>query len=156
MRRWRRTCADVLLTQAVLLPSSAPASRTRALCQFRIRTARFAQDSVYCASKWGLAGFADALEENCARLGARHKPLPGATDTDLPSTSWSPKDDPRRPFFLAPEDVARAAMFALDQPAHVAISRIVLRPMIEPPYSDFLPIPSGSKPNAESPSPSEA
>ncbi len=117
----------------------------------------FAQDSVYCASKWGLAGFADALEEELRPTGVRVTSLfPGATDTDLPSGSWSPKGDPRRPFFLAPEDVARTALFALDQPAHVAISRIVLRPMIEPPYSDFLPMPSGHEPNAKSPGPSAA
>jgi NAD(P)-dependent dehydrogenase (short-subunit alcohol dehydrogenase family) len=117
----------------------------------------FGQDSVYCASKWGLAGFADALEEELRPTGVRVTSLfPGATDTDLPSSSWSPKDDPRRPFFLSPEDVARAALFALDQPAHVAISRIVLRPMIEPPYSDFLPLPSRAEPNAESPGPSAA
>jgi 3-oxoacyl-[acyl-carrier protein] reductase len=115
----------------------------------------FAHDSVYCASKWGLAGFADALEEELRPTGVRVTSLfPGATDTDLPSASWSPKSDPRRHFFLSPDDVARAALFALDQPAHVAISRIVLRPMIEPPYSDFLPIPPASNISPESPGPS--
>ncbi len=117
----------------------------------------FAEDSTYCASKWGLAGFAEALEEELRPSGVRVTSLfPGATDTDLPSTSWSPKDDPRRPFFLSPEDVARAALFALDQPAHVAVSRIVLRPMIEPPYSDFLPVSSVSRTSAESRGPSAA
>lgn len=116
----------------------------------------FAQDSVYCASKWGLAGFAEALEEELRPLGVRITSIfPGATDTDLPAASWAPANDPRRPFFLTPDDIARAALFALDQPARVAISRIVVRPMIEPPYSDFLPIEDPGALTRESQGPSE-
>jgi len=114
----------------------------------------FAQDSVYCASKWGLAGFADSLEEELRPHGVRVTSIfPGATDTDLPAGSWAAPDDPRRAFFLTPEDIARAALFALDQPAHVAISRIVVRPMIEPPYSDFLPLEVVESLRQESPHP---
>ncbi len=144
-----------LLTQAVLPVFRAQRSGHVLFVNSVSGLRGFAQDSVYCASKWGLAGFADALEEELRPSGIRVTSIfPGATDTDLPSNSWSPKGDPRRPFFLTPQDVARAAMFALDQPTRVAVSRIILRPMIEPPYSDFLPLPS--RINGESPSPSEA
>ena len=53
----------------------------------------FAQDSVYCASKWGLAGFADSLEEELRPHGVRVTSIfPGATDTDLPASSWAAPD----------------------------------------------------------------
>ena len=101
----------------------------------------YAQESVYCASKWGLAGFADALEEELRPQGVRVTSIfPGATDTELATGSWSPAADPRRAFFLTPDDIARAVRYSLEQPAHVAVSRIVVRPMIEPPNSDFLPM----------------
>ncbi|MCJ7569436.1 MAG: SDR family oxidoreductase [Anaerolineales bacterium] len=99
----------------------------------------FAEDSVYCASKHGLSGFADALEEELRPHGVRVTSIyPGATDTDLSAASWAPKGDPRRSFFLTPEDIAHAVIYVLDQPKRVAISRLVLRPFIELPYSDFL------------------
>jgi NADP-dependent 3-hydroxy acid dehydrogenase YdfG len=101
----------------------------------------YSKDAAYCASKHGLAGLADALDEELRPHGVRVTSIfPGATDTDLSADTWAPADDLRRPYFLAPADVAQAVAFALEQPPRVAVSRIVLRPMIEPPYSDFLPL----------------
>jgi NADP-dependent 3-hydroxy acid dehydrogenase YdfG len=99
----------------------------------------FSQDSVYCASKHGLHGFATSLEEELRPKGIRVcSVFPGATDTQLSRESWSPPDDPRRQYFLKPEDVAEAVVYILKQPSHVVISQVVMRPLIEPPYSDFL------------------
>ena len=101
----------------------------------------FSQDAVYSASKHALLGLADSLEEELRPEGIRVTSIfPGATDTALPAASWSPVDDPRREYFLHPADVAAAVLYALTQPPRVAVSRIVLRPMIEPPYSDFLSV----------------
>jgi NADP-dependent 3-hydroxy acid dehydrogenase YdfG len=101
----------------------------------------FAQDSVYCASKYGLAGFAESLDEELRPHGIRICSIfPGATDTNLSLNSWAPKEDPKRRYFLKAEDIANAAVYILNQPSHVAISQLVIRPTIETIYSDFLPI----------------
>jgi NADP-dependent 3-hydroxy acid dehydrogenase YdfG len=46
---------------------------------------------------------------------------PGATDT--PFFERVPLDEP-----LHPEDISRAIMFALEQPPHVDVNEIVVRP----------------------------
>jgi NAD(P)-dependent dehydrogenase (short-subunit alcohol dehydrogenase family) len=101
----------------------------------------FAEDAVYCASKHGLTGLADALGEELRKHGIRVTSIhPGATDTPLAFDSWSPPDDPRRPYFLKAEDVAEAVVYAASQPPHVVIKQIVIQPLIEPSYSEFLPL----------------
>jgi 3-oxoacyl-[acyl-carrier protein] reductase len=101
----------------------------------------FAEDAVYCAAKFGVAGLSDALNEELRRFGIRVCCIfPGATNTDLAKDTWSPPDDPYRPHYLQPEDVAAAILFAANQPQQVAIESIVLRPTIEPPYSPPLPL----------------
>jgi NAD(P)-dependent dehydrogenase (short-subunit alcohol dehydrogenase family) len=101
----------------------------------------FTEDAVYCASKYGLTGLADALDEELRGQGIRVTSIhPGATNTPLAYDSWAPPDDPRRPYFLQPEDVAEAIVYAASQPTRVVVRQIVVQPMIEPPYSDFLPV----------------
>ncbi|MFA5872385.1 MAG: SDR family oxidoreductase [Anaerolineales bacterium] len=100
----------------------------------------FAQDSIYCASKHGQAGLADALDEELRPHGIRVSSIfPGATNTDLSVQSWAPANDPKRRYFLKPEDIARAVLYIMNQPPEVVVSQIVIRPFIEMPYSDFLP-----------------
>ena len=101
----------------------------------------FAEDAVYCASKFGLTGLADALDEELRAQGVRITSIhPGATDTTFAYDSWSPPDDPRRSFFLKAEDVSEAIVYAASQPAHVVVKQIVIQPVIELPHSDFLPL----------------
>ena len=101
----------------------------------------FALDSVYCASKHALTGLAEALDEELRPQGVRVCSIhPGATDTRLSVDSWATAEDARRPYFLKPDDVAQVVVFALKQPPHMVISQVVLRPLIEPAYSDFLSV----------------
>jgi 3-oxoacyl-[acyl-carrier protein] reductase len=101
----------------------------------------FTDDAVYCASKHGLTGFADALDEELRVKGIRVTTIhPGATDTTLAYKSWSPPDDPQRPHFLAARDVAEAIVYAASQPPHVVVRQMIIQPMIEPPHSPFLPL----------------
>jgi NADP-dependent 3-hydroxy acid dehydrogenase YdfG len=101
----------------------------------------FAEDAVYCASKFGVVGFTDALDDELRQFGIRVCCIsPGAVNTELAKETWSPAGDPYRPYYLQPEDVAQAVLYAAAQPAHVAIESIVLRPMVEPPYSALLPL----------------
>lgn len=102
----------------------------------------FVDDAVYTASKFGVLGLNDALEEELRPFGIRVCVIcPGAINTDLAIDTWSPPDDPYRPHFLQPEDIAEAVAWVLSQPARVAVGRIVLRPLVEPPYGATLPMP---------------
>jgi 3-oxoacyl-[acyl-carrier protein] reductase len=98
-------------------------------------------DAVYCASKFGVIGMSEALDEELRQYGVRVTYIcPGNTNTDLP-LSWSPADDPYRRYFLRPEDIAEAIYYVVSQPQNVAIGQLVVRPIIQPPYSGMLPLP---------------
>ncbi len=101
----------------------------------------FADDAVYCAAKYGVVGFSDALNEELRRYGIRVCCIsPGAVNTDLAKNTWSPPDDPYRPYYLQADDVARAIEFVVQQSPLVTIESIVMRPSVEPPYSPPLPL----------------
>jgi NADP-dependent 3-hydroxy acid dehydrogenase YdfG len=101
----------------------------------------FGGDSVYCATKFGVVGLTDALDEELREFGIRVTCIsPGATNTELAKETWSPPDDPYRRHYLQPEDVAGAILYVSSQPPHVSIRRLDLLPLIEPPYSAVLPI----------------
>ncbi|MGA3354553.1 MAG: SDR family oxidoreductase [Acidimicrobiales bacterium] len=91
-------------------------------------------EPVYVASKWGLVGFAHSLRLELQGAGIRVTCVePGIVDTPLT------RDNPKvRPLLeacepLTPDDVARAVVFAYQQPARVAVSEIVVRPQRDPP-----------------------
>jgi len=101
----------------------------------------FAEDAVYTASKFGLTGLADALDEELRAQGIRVTGIhPGATDTSLAYESWSPPDDPQRPYFLQAEDVAEAIVYAASQPRRVVIKQLIIMPLMEPPHSPNLSV----------------
>lgn len=101
----------------------------------------FTDDAVYCASKHGLTGLADALDEELRSQGIHVTSIhPGATSTAFALETWAPVDDPRRSFFLRAEDIASAVLYAVSLPSRVVVKQIVIQPMIELPYSDFLPV----------------
>jgi NAD(P)-dependent dehydrogenase (short-subunit alcohol dehydrogenase family) len=101
----------------------------------------FGGDAVYSASKFGVIGFTEALDEELRPFGIRVSYIaPGATNTELGVDHWSPPDDPYRPYYLQPEDVARAIVFVASQPPHVAVAQMLVLPTIEPRYAPFLPI----------------
>jgi NADP-dependent 3-hydroxy acid dehydrogenase YdfG len=86
-------------------------------------------EPVYIATKWGQVGFAHALRLELLEPGIRVTVVePGLVDTPLT------RDNPRvAPLLeeivpLTAEDVARAVVYALEQPAHVAVGEIVVRP----------------------------
>jgi NADP-dependent 3-hydroxy acid dehydrogenase YdfG len=92
----------------------------------------------YLASKYGVVGFAYALRMECAEYGVRVTVVePGTVDTPLtrgPATVRALLD---RMHPLMPEDVARALLFAFQQPPHVVISELVIRPLDEAVNADM-------------------
>jgi NADP-dependent 3-hydroxy acid dehydrogenase YdfG len=82
--------------------------------------------SLYSATKWAVSAMGEALRQEMADTAVKMTLIePGMVDT---------------PFFenrptsgaLEADDVARAVMFALSQPAHVDVNEILVRPINQP------------------------
>lgn len=79
--------------------------------------------SLYSATKWAVSGLAASIREEAAGTDVRITVIqPGIVDTELitPEMREKPK--------LEPDDIARAVLFALDQPTSVDVNEIVVRP----------------------------
>jgi NADP-dependent 3-hydroxy acid dehydrogenase YdfG len=81
--------------------------------------------SLYSCTKWAVTAMGEALRQDLNDTGVRVTLIePGMVDT---------------PFFdnpvsnaLAPDDIARAVMYAVSQPAHVDVNEILIRPIDQP------------------------
>lgn len=87
-------------------------------------------NAAYSASKYGLRGLHEVLAAELRGTGVRATLIePAATDTPL----WDPvdpdhRDDlPSRSRMLAADDVARAIVFALEQPDSVEVSHLAIQ-----------------------------
>jgi 3-oxoacyl-[acyl-carrier protein] reductase len=87
--------------------------------------------AVYCASKFGVVGFTQALAEEVRQHGIRVSLIcPGSTDTSfLGSSSKSSKSRDR---MLSPSDVAHAVTTIVTQEANSFISEVIIRPTMKP------------------------
>jgi NADP-dependent 3-hydroxy acid dehydrogenase YdfG len=86
--------------------------------------------SLYSATKWAVTAIGEALRQELRQMHENYEIRvtliePGMTDTpffdDRPG-EWALRDD----------DIARAVMFALDQPAGVDVNEILIRPTRQP------------------------
>ncbi len=78
--------------------------------------------SLYSSTKWAVTAMAEAARKDLLGTGVRVTLVgPGVVDTAF-------YDDPVGGSPLVPDDVARAVMFALGQPPHVAINEVIMRP----------------------------
>jgi hypothetical protein len=92
----------------------------------------------YLASKYGVVGFAYALRMECAEYGVRATVVePGTVDTPLTRGPASVRALLERMHPLVAEDVARALVFAYQQPRHVVVSELVIRPLDEAVNADM-------------------
>lgn len=83
-------------------------------------------ESFYCATKWGLRGFTQALAEEAAPMGiAVSAVLPGGVDTAF----WDDAVDREMPVadFLTPAQVASAVLSVLSQDDRCVTRELVLR-----------------------------
>lgn len=79
--------------------------------------------SVYGATKWFIRGYADNLAAELSEHGVRVTSIdPGMVETPF-------FDDPN-PDALQPEDIARAFMYAIDQPQDVRVAGLQVFPMM--------------------------
>ncbi len=132
--RWRTVVETNLLgtiysTHAVLPTMLAQGSGHVLIMASVSGREAYVGEPVYIASKWGIVGFAHSLRLELLEANIRVTLIePGIVDTPLT------RDNPKiRPLLeeiepLTPEDVARAVIFAFQQPERVAISEVVVRP----------------------------
>jgi NADP-dependent 3-hydroxy acid dehydrogenase YdfG len=79
--------------------------------------------SLYSATKWAVSAMGESLRQELHGTGARVTLIePGCVETPF-FDNGAPYPDP-----LEPDDVARAIMFAMEQPARVDINEILMRP----------------------------
>ena len=85
--------------------------------------------AVYCASKFALRGFAQALREECARSGVRVTVVhPGMVRTNFfDGLDFAPGEEETHA--LQPEDVAAAVALAIAAPQRMVVDEILLSPL---------------------------
>ena len=121
---WRRVVdvnvMGVLLTAHATLPLLRE-RRGHFLVTGSAAGRRHIKGSVYGATKWFVHGYAGNLAEEMAEWGGRCTVIaPGMVDTAF-------FDEPK-PQALRPEEVARAVVFALDQPEGAAVREVFVMP----------------------------
>ena len=87
---------------------------------------RALQGSLYSATKWAVTAMGEAARLDFNESGVRVSLIePGMTDTPF-------FDSPPEIEALKPDDIARAVMFAVQQPPHVDVNEILIRPTAQP------------------------
>jgi 3-hydroxy acid dehydrogenase/malonic semialdehyde reductase len=121
--------SQVFLTRA-LLPMLKRKSRSDLIyigSEAALKGAR--KGSIYCASKFALRGFTQALREESAKSGMRICLInPGMVKTEFfERLSFEPGDDETN--FVLPGDVAEAVSYVLDSRSRITIDEINLSPL---------------------------
>ncbi len=90
-------------------------------------------ETIYCASKHAMQGFAEALDYEARENNVRVSVIaPGGVKTHFGFDSGTrTPGDPRHDDFLTPEEIGNAIVYAAAQPAHGRIFLLAMRPMIE-------------------------
>ena len=84
--------------------------------------------NLYSATKWAVTGMAQAIRNEMAATGVRVTLVePGVVDTPF----WENLQKPCTAE-LQSDDIARAVMYAVSQPAHVDVNEILIRPTGQP------------------------
>jgi NADP-dependent 3-hydroxy acid dehydrogenase YdfG len=82
--------------------------------------------SLYSATKWAVTGMGEAARQDFNDTGVRVTLIePGMVDTPF-------FDSPPSIEALQPDDIARAVMYAVQQPPHVDVNEILIRPTAQP------------------------
>jgi NADP-dependent 3-hydroxy acid dehydrogenase YdfG len=99
------------------------------------RTARFGS-GVYNATKWGVGAFSESLRQEGANYNVRVTIIePGFVDTELQGHNDNPmvvetleKNREQIGTVLTADDIANAIVYAVQQPDHVGINEVLVRP----------------------------
>lgn len=81
--------------------------------------------ALYSATKWAVTGIAQGIRNDVAGTGVRVTLVnPGAVETPF----WDHLKKPDHEKWLQPDDVARAVLYAVNEPQHVDVNEILIRP----------------------------
>ena len=90
---------------------------------------------VYNASKWAVNAFSESLRQEVTGRGVRISLVePGAVSTELANHITQPEaQEAARQMYtsmrtLQSEDIARAVLYVVSQPPHVAVNEVLIRP----------------------------
>jgi NADP-dependent 3-hydroxy acid dehydrogenase YdfG len=91
---------------------------------------------VYNATKWGVGAFSESLRQEALNYGVRVTIIePGYVDTELQGHNEHPmvvermeKDKEQIGKVLEADDIANAIVYAVQQPEHVSINEVLIRP----------------------------
>ena len=113
------------LTIRAVLPHMLERESGHIILTSSIAGRRALPGSLYSSTKWAVTGMGESLRQEIASTPLKMTLIePGMVDT---------------PFFdnpvsgaLQPEDIARAVMYAVSQPAHVDVNEVLVRPINQP------------------------
>lgn len=121
----------VALTIRATLPILLEAGTGHFLLTSSIAGRRALPGSLYSSTKWAVTGMGESLRQELRQMHDNHRIRvtliePGMVDTDFfdnrPGTDHALSDD----------DIARAVMYALEQPEKVDVNEILIRPTSQP------------------------
>lgn len=125
---WRDMVLTNVLGCAYTIRATIPAlkdSRGHLLLTSSVAGRRALQGSLYSATKHAVTALAESARQDLNDTGVRVTSIePGMTDT--------PFFDDRPKNALEPDDIARAVLFAVQQPPHVDVNEILIRPVSQP------------------------
>ncbi len=124
VEHWREMVLTNVYGAALTLRAAIPAlrdSRGHLLLTSSVAGRRALPGSLYSCTKFAVTAMGEAARQELNGSGVRVTLIePGMTDT--PFFENRPRDA------LASQDIARAVMFALEQPPHVDVNEILVRP----------------------------
>ena len=128
---WRSMILTNVLGVAYTIRATMPHLQERGDGHFILTSSvagrRALPGSLYSSTKWAVTGMAESLRQELRNAESKVRVTvvePGAVDT--------PFFDNRVTGVLEADDIARIVMFCLDQPAHVDINEILVRPTSQP------------------------
>jgi NADP-dependent 3-hydroxy acid dehydrogenase YdfG len=119
------------LTIRAALPTLLDAGRGHLLLTGSVAGRRALPGSLYSSTKWAVTGMAESLRQELRQMHENTSIRvtliePGMTDTDFFDTRPGPERA------LADDDIARAVIYALEQPDGVDVNEILIRPSSQP------------------------
>lgn len=121
----------VALTIRATLPTLLEADRGHYLITSSVAGRRALPGSLYSATKWAATAIGESLRQELRQTHQNHSIRvtviePGMTDTDFFDNRPGPDHA------LVDDDIARAALYALEQPDGVDVNEILIRPTSQP------------------------
>jgi NADP-dependent 3-hydroxy acid dehydrogenase YdfG len=124
VEHWRDMVLTNVYGAALTVRATLPAlkeSRGHLLLTGSVAGRRALPGSLYSATKWAITAMGEAARLELDGTGVRVSLIePGMTDT--PFFDNRPKDA------LEPDDIARVVMFAIEQPPHMDVNEVLVRP----------------------------